>query len=138
MNGLTDIDDDTYIAFPQLGQCHNLGDEVRELRTTNGLLKQMNDGHVEKIRKLESEVHYWRTVYMNLAGWVNRLLCLYGWGGDPLLSQQDALIRVGRDIEGLRKRVRELKKINTAVRGEAEGWYKKWKGTDEKLQGCEE
>ena len=95
MNGLTDIDDDTYIAFPQPGQCHNLGDEVRELR--------------KKVQTQEVTINYWRGYAEMLNEYLADIFCLYGWGGDEGTTTKDKVGRVVRDIQALRVRARELK-----------------------------
>ena len=97
------------VQYAQVGQCHNLGDEVRELRKANAMLKEMNDGHVEKIRKLEGTILYWKNTYELLAGRLAVLCGLYGWGEDGFYSPPDAINRIHCDILGLRAWVRELK-----------------------------
>ena len=111
-----DVDDESmtyvmdYAQYAQVGQCHNLGDEVRKLRDEVAHLRRT-------VAALEGGIEYWRGQYMLLSGQVNRLFCLYGWGGDPLLMQGDKLARVRDDIVSLRKRVHYFKKAS-----KMQGW----------------
>lgn len=91
---MVDDEDYTYerVQYAQVGQCHNLGDEVRELRA--------------KVKMQEYTINYWRTCYNDLALAVSSVKGLYGWGECVANVQACALIR--KDIQGLRARVREL------------------------------
>jgi len=82
-----------YAQYAQVGNCHNLGDEVRELR--------------KKVEMQQRSIDYWRNSYDALAYAVVLVLGLYGWGSS--VQYIDGLAHVRKDIEALRQRIRELK-----------------------------
>jgi polyhydroxyalkanoate synthesis regulator phasin len=89
-----------YAQYAQVGNCHNLGDEVRELRAKVQDLTLKNELQYRELR-------YWRNSYDALAYAVALVVSLYGWGGNA--SYIDGLAYVRKDIEALRQRIRELK-----------------------------
>ena len=96
-----DVDDESmtytmdYAQYAQVGQCHNLGDEVRELRA--------------KVEVQKGTIEYWRGYAEVLNEYLADIFCLYGWGGDEGTTTKDKVGRVVRDIQALRVRARELK-----------------------------
>ena len=99
-----DVDDESMTwdgcQYAQVGQCHNLGDEVRELRKKVQDLTLKNELQYRELR-------YWRNNYDALAYAVALVVSLYGWGGNA--SYIDGLAHVRKDVEALRQRIRELK-----------------------------
>lgn len=97
-----DVDND-WTQYAQVGQCHNLGDEVRELRKQVQELTQKNELQYRELR-------YWRDAHYTLAQAAAKVRCLYGWGVNT--TNDEGLALACKDILSLRFRVHALKKRN--------------------------
>lgn len=124
-----DVDDESMTwdgyQYAQVGQCHNLGDEVRELRAMVAqLTKERNDmldlnttitkEYVDlqwTVKIQRNTIHYWRGYATVLNEYLTDIFCLYGWGWEVGTSNKEKTGRVVDDIQGLRARVRELKQV---------------------------